>query len=191
MNMRLPVTVIALSLAIFFVAPELCRAQASVPPSYQIGPNDVLSIHVWKEEDLSRDVTVTPDGKISFPLIGEMVAEGRTVTELKKSISDKLLNFVTAPEVTVIVKESRSRVIYTIGKVQRPGPQPLAPDMTVMQALSAAGGFAEWADTKNVLIVRKVGGKETKIKFNFKEFTGGDNLDQNIVLKPGDTIVVP
>jgi polysaccharide biosynthesis/export protein len=191
MNMKLPVTVIALSLAIFFAAPELCRAQTPVPPSYQIGPNDVLSIHVWKEENLSRDVTVTPDGKISFPLIGEMVAEGRTVTELKKSISNKLLNFVTAPEVTVIVKESRSRVVYTVGKVQRPGPHPLAPDMTVMQALSAAGGFAEWADTKNVMIIRRDEGKETRIKFNFKEFAGGDNLEQNILLKPGDTIVVP
>jgi polysaccharide export outer membrane protein len=185
-----------LALAILFSARGLCQAQsppkgANVPPSYQIGPNDVLSIYVWKEPDLTRDITVTPDGKISFPLIGEVVAEGRTVTELKQVITDKLENFVTAPEVTVIVKESLSRIVYTIGKVMKPGPYPLAPDMTVLQALSAAGGFAEWADTKHVVIIRKEGGKETQFKFNYKEFTSGDNLGQNIVLKPGDTIVVP
>jgi polysaccharide export outer membrane protein len=134
---------------------------------------------------------VTPDGKISFPLIGEIVAQGRTVTDLKKAISDKLQNFVTAPEVTVIVQESRSRVIYTIGKVARPGPYPLAPDMTVIQALSAAGGFAEWADNKNILIIRREEGKETQLKFNYRDFTGGSDLGQNILLKPGDTIVVP
>jgi polysaccharide export outer membrane protein len=196
MNKKLPIPVMALTIALLFLVPGLCRAQtppkaAPEPPSYQIGPNDVLSIYVWKETELTRDVFVTPDGKISFPLIGEVVAEGRTVTELKQAIADKLQNFVTAPEVTVIVRESRSRTIYTIGKVTRPGPYPLAPDMTVIQALSAAGGFTEWADTKNILIIRREGGRETQLKFNYKEFTGGDNLGQNILLKPGDTIVVP
>jgi len=191
MNKKLSIPVIALTLAFLYLAPGLCRAQGPVPPSYQIGANDVLSIHVWKEEDLSRDVVVTPDGKISFPLIGEMVAEGKTVTELKKSISDKLMNYITAPEVTVIVKESRSRVIYTIGKVKNPGPQRLTADMTVIHALSGAGGFDQWADVKNILIIRRLGGKETKLKFNYKEFTDGENLEQNIVLNPGDSIVVP
>jgi polysaccharide biosynthesis/export protein len=191
MNKKLPLLVMAMTLAVFFVAQGLCRGQAPVPPSYQIGPNDLLSIYVWKEPELTRDVVVTPDGKISFPLIGEIVAQGRTVTDLKKDISDKLEDFVTAPEVTVIVMESRSRIIYTIGQVARPGPYPLAPDMTVIQALSAAGGFGEWADTKNILIIRREGGKETHIKFNYREFVGGGNLAQNILLKPGDTIVVP
>jgi polysaccharide biosynthesis/export protein len=159
--------------------------------SYRIGPNDVLNIFVWKEAELTRDVTVMPDGNITYPLIGEITAQGQTATELKKAITDKLQNFVTAPEVTVIVKETRSQMIYTIGKVTRPGPYPLAPNMTVMQALSAAGGFAEWADTKNILIVRREGGKETQLRFNFKEFTSGEKLEQNIVLKPGDTLVVP
>jgi polysaccharide biosynthesis/export protein len=191
MNKRICVLVTAVIVAALFLSQGLCSAQAPVPPSYLIGPNDLLSIYVWKEPELTRDVTVTPDGKISFPLIGEIVAQGRTVTDLKKAISDKLQNFVTAPEVTVIVQESRSRVIYTIGKVARPGPYPLAPDMTVIQALSAAGGFAEWADNKNILIIRREGGKETQLKFNYRDFTGGSDLGQNILLKPGDTIVVP
>ncbi|NTV42509.1 MAG: polysaccharide export protein [Syntrophobacteraceae bacterium] len=159
--------------------------------SYKIGPNDILNIFVWKEVDLTRDVTVMPDGKITFPLIGEMTAQGLTASELKKAITDKLQNYVTAPEVTVIVRESRSQVVYTIGKVTRPGPIALAPGMTVMQALSAAGGFAEWADQKNILIVRREGGKETQLRFNYKEFTSGEKLEQNILLKPGDTLVVP
>ena len=167
-------------------------AQAPVQDSaYKIGPNDILTIFVWKETELSRDVTVMPDGKITYPLIGEIIAQGQTASELKKAIADKLQNFVTAPEVTVIVRESRSQVIYTIGKVTRPGPYPLAPGMTVMQALSAAGGFAEWADPKNILIVRREGGKETQLRFNFKEYTSGEKLEQNILLKPGDTLVVP
>jgi polysaccharide export outer membrane protein len=167
-------------------------AQAPVQDSsYKIGPNDVLNIFVWKETDLTRDVTVMPDGNITFPLIGEVTAQGRTATELKNIIADKLQNFVTAPEVTVVVRESRSQVVYTVGKLTRPGPYPLAPGMTVMQALSAAGGFAEWADTKNIIIVRREGGKETQLRFNYKEFTSGEKLEQNILLKPGDTLVVP
>jgi polysaccharide export outer membrane protein len=196
MNKKLTMPVVSLFLGLLFLHHGLCNAQtppkgADVPPSYQIGPNDVLSIYVWKEPELSRDVTVTPDGKIAFPLIGEVVAEGKNVIELKQIITEKLQKFVTAPEVTVIVKESRSRIIYAIGKVAKPGPYPLAPDMTVIQALAAAGGFAEWADTKHVLIIRREGGKETQFKFNYNGYTSGDNLRQNILLRPGDTIVVP
>jgi polysaccharide biosynthesis/export protein len=166
-------------------------AQELLPPSYQIGPNDVLSIHVWREEELSRDLVVTPDGKISFPLIGEIEAQGKTVSEMKEMITDKLLAYVTAPEVTVIVKESRSRIVYAIGKVRRPGPYPMVADMTVIQALSAAGGLAEWADEKNIMIIRKEEGKETQIRFNYRDFTRGRNVEQNILLHPGDTILVP
>ena len=97
-------------------------AQAPAPEtSYLIGPNDILNIFVWKEADLTRDVTVMPDGKITYPLIGEITAQGQTASELKKTITDRLQNFVTAPEVTVIVRESRSQVVYTIGKLTRPG----------------------------------------------------------------------
>ncbi|RLB14538.1 MAG: polysaccharide export protein [Thermoplasmata archaeon] len=161
------------------------------PPEYTIGPNDHLQVFVWKEPDLTRDVTVMADGRITFPLIGEIMAAGKTVNDLKKIITDKLKKFVTAPEVTVIVAESLSRQIYTIGKLTNPGPYPLAPNMTVLQALSAAGGFAEWADTKNIMIVRHEKGKEVQLRFNYKDFVAGKNLKQNIELRPNDTIVVP
>ena len=160
-------------------------------PDYLIGPNDILNIHVWREPELTRDVTVTPDGRITFPLIGNIMAQGKTVTELKEIIAEKLKNFVTAPEVTVIVNESRSRIIYVIGQVNTPGPYPLAPSMTVLQALSAAGGFSEWADTKNIMIVRRQDGKDIQLRFNHKKFISGKDLKQNILLKPNDTVVVP
>jgi polysaccharide biosynthesis/export protein len=178
-------------LMILLLVSEASSQAPAQDSSYKIGPNDVLSIFVWKEPELTRDVTVMPDGKITYPLIGEIMAQGQTALELKKAITDKLQNFVTAPEVTVIVKDSKSRVIYAIGKLTRPGPYPLAPGMTVMQALSTAGGFDQWADTKNIMIVRREGGKETQLHFNYKEFTSGEKLEQNILLKPGDTIVVP
>ena len=158
---------------------------------YLIGPTDILQIYVWKEPELTRDINVMPDGNITFPLIGEIQAEGKTVEDLKKTITEKLENYVTAPEVTVIVNESRSRRVYTVGKLNRPGPYPLMPDMTVLQILSTAGGFAEWADEKNIWIIRREGGKEVQIRFNYKEYISGDNLEQNILLKPNDTIVVP
>jgi polysaccharide export outer membrane protein len=132
-----------------------------------------------------------PDGKISLPLVGEVVAQGRTVIELKESLTEKLKNYVEVPEVTVIVTQSRSRLIYAIGKLNSPGSFPLEAGMTVLQALSKAGGFSEWADTKNVMIIRREGGKEIQLRFNYKEFTSGEKLEQNILLKPGDTLVVP
>jgi len=178
-------------LTILILVSEASAQAPAQDSSYRIGPNDILNIFVWKEAELTRDVTVMPDGKITYPLIGEITAQGLTASELKKAIADRLQNFVTAPEVTVVVKESRSQVVYAIGKLTRPGPIALAPGMTVMQALSAAGGFTEWADTKNILIVRREGGKETQLRFNYKEFTSGEKLEQNILLKPGDTVVVP
>ena len=177
-----------------FLGDDIAIAQAKPEfgkDSYKIGPTDILQIYVWKEPELTRDIIVMPDGKITFPLIGEIQAQGRTVTDLKKTITAKLENYVTAPEVTVIVNESRSRRIYTQGKLNRPGPYPLEPDMTVLQAISTAGGFAEWADEKRILIIRREGGREVQIRFNYKEYISGENLEQNILLKPNDTIVVP
>ena len=160
-------------------------------PSYKIGADDLLYIYIWKEPDLTQELTVAPDGNITFPLLGEIPVKGRTVTEVKDYMTEKLKTYITAPEVTVTVRESRSRRIYVLGKVEEPGPQPLIVNMTVIQALSAAGGFAEWADEKNIVIVRKKGDKETHIPFNYKKYVSGKDTKQNILLEPQDTIVVP
>jgi polysaccharide biosynthesis/export protein len=174
-----------------FLGPFSAAGETVSDPSYLIGPNDVLNIHVWKEPELTQDVTVMTDGRISFPLIGEIMAQGQTVTQLKETIGEQLKKYVTNPEVTVIVRQSRSQWIYTIGKVARPGPYVLESGMTVLQALSNAGGFLEWAGTKKILIVRREGEKEVQFKFNYDDFISGKNVQQNVALRPGDTIVVP
>lgn len=183
-----------LSCSLFLVfisfSSEVSLAQTQSSP-FLIGPDDVLNIYVWKEPDLIQDVTVLPDGKITFPLIGEIQAQGRTVTELKDSITERLQSFVTAPEVTVIVRQINSRRIYTLGKLNSPGPYPLAAGMTVIQALSTAGGLAQWADDKNILVIRREGTEEVQHKFNYSQYISGKNRKQNILLKPNDTIVVP
>ena len=158
---------------------------------YLIGANDLLNIFVWKEPELTQDITVMSDGRISFPMIGEIMAEGKTVTELKDIITEKLKDYVTDPLVTVILRESRSRPLYIIGKVNQPGLYPLTSDITILQALSIAGGFAEWADTKHIVVVRRQGKKEVMYDFNYQDFISGKNLSQNRVLEPNDTIVVP
>lgn len=183
---------LALILACFCMALGSGPGWAGEPEEhYIIGPGDVLNIYVWKEPELTRDIIVMSDGRITFPLIGELMAAGRTLGELKQAITERAAKYVTAPEVTVILKESRSRRIYTIGKVNRPGPYMLEAGMTVLQVLSTAGGFTEWADTKSILIIRREGDKEIQLPFNYKDFIAGKNIEQNILLKPNDTIVVP
>jgi polysaccharide biosynthesis/export protein len=183
---------------IFIFSSTPCFAQEKVATQnesdsthYLIGPNDVLNIFVWKEADLTRDITVMPDGRITYPLVGEIDVSGQTVTSLKEKITEKLKNFLSSPEITVIVRESKSRQIYTLGKIARPGQLQLAPSMTVLQALSAAGGCTEWADTKNIMIIRRTNGKETTFRFNYQDIISGKNMEQNIILEPNDTIVVP
>jgi polysaccharide export outer membrane protein len=190
------ISVIVILLSLVFCHNSLAETQDINKPDtttshYLIGPNDVLNIFIWREPDLTQDVVVMPDGRITFPMVGEIMAQGRTVSELKDMITERLKNFITAPEVTVIVRSSQSRIIYTIGKVNGPGPYPLTPGMTVLQALSVAGGLTDWADLKNIIIVRRLGEKEIQIPFNYKDFIAGKNPEQNILLKPSDTIVVP
>lgn len=163
----------------------------SKEPYYKIGVNDVLNIFIWNEPELTQDVTVMPDGRIIFPMIGDIMAKGSSAIELKNNITEKIKAYISSPEVTVIVKQWNSQLIYTIGKIGKPGPYPLEADMTVLQALSLAGGFAEWADTKHVMIVRRLNGNEIMFRFNYEALLSGKNLQQNLLLEPGDTIVVP
>jgi polysaccharide biosynthesis/export protein len=158
---------------------------------YKIGVNDVLNIFVKDETALTQDMIVMPDGRIIFPMVGEIMAEGHSAIDLKDTITEKLKEFIKNPVVTVMVRQSNSRRIYTIGNVSRPGPYPLEADMTVLQVLSVAGGFTEWADRKYVMIVRRKNGKETMFRFNYQDFITGKNLENNILLEPGDTVVVP
>lgn len=165
----------------------------SVPtdPGYKIGPEDVLKVDVWKETDITRQVTVRPDGKISLPLLGDVQAAGLSPTELGDAIREGLKKFITDPQVTVTVSEINSRRIYVTGEVLRAGAYPMLPHMTVLQALSTCGGFTQFANTKKIYILRVEDGKQVKIPVNYKEVVSGRKPEENILLLAGDTIVVP
>jgi polysaccharide biosynthesis/export protein len=160
-------------------------------PEYKIGPQDVVRIDVWKEPDISRTIPVRPDGKISLPLLNDVQASGLTSLELGKAIHDGLTKFVTNPEVTVTVTEINSRRAYITGEVTRAGAIALLPNMTVLQALSSAGGFTQFAKLKGIYVLRNEGGKQVKHPFNYKEVVKGRNQEENILLQPGDVVVVP
>jgi len=163
----------------------------AVGPDYKIGPQDVLRIDVWKEPDISRTIPVRPDGKISLPLLNDVQASGLTAMELAASLKDSLSKYLTNPQVTVTVQEINSRRVYITGEVNHPGTFPLLPNMTVLQALSSAGGFTQFARLKNIYVLRSESGKQVKHPFNYKEVVKGNQPEQDIVLLPGDVIVVP
>jgi polysaccharide biosynthesis/export protein len=160
-------------------------------PSYVIGPTDVLDISIWKEPEVSRTVPVRPDGRISLPLLNDVQAAGLTPTQLAARITESLKKFMTGPQVTVIVATINSQRIYIIGEVTRAGAFPLLPGMTVLQALSGSGGFTLFANIKNIYILRQENGQQVKYAFNYKDVANGKKPEQNIVLKAGDTIIVP
>jgi polysaccharide export outer membrane protein len=160
--------------------------------SYKIGPQDTLRIDVWKEPEVSRaGLPVRPDGKVSLPLLNDVQATGLTPLELSKVITDGLKKFMNNPQVTVTVLEINSRRVYVTGEVSRPGMLPLLPNMTVLQALTAASGFTPFARTKSIYVLRNEGGKQVKYPFNYKDVIKGNHSEQNIELQSGDTIVVP
>jgi polysaccharide export outer membrane protein len=164
---------------------------ATTDPAYLIGPEDVLDISVWKEPDVSRVVPVRPDGRISLPLINDVQAAGLSPQELAGSVSEKLKKYLNGPQVTVIVTAINSQRVFVVGEVLRAGAFPMLPGMTVLQALSSAGGFTTFADVKKIHVVRVRNSKQVEIAFNYREVLKGDNSDQNVKLEPGDTIVVP
>jgi polysaccharide biosynthesis/export protein len=159
-------------------------------PDYVIGADDVLHISVWKEPDLTESLPVRPDGKISLPLLNDVVAAGLTPTQLADAITTRLKKFIADPRVTVVVTAMNSQKIYVLGEVLHPGSTVLQPNMTVLQAL-ASSGFTQFANTKGIYILRTENGKQQKIAVNYRSLIKGESIDKNIVLKPGDTIVVP
>ena len=164
---------------------------ATDDPNYSIAPEDVLTIDVWKEPEISRTVPVRRDGKISLPLLNDLQAAGLTPTQLGAEIVEKLKATIVHPQVTVIVAQMSSLRIYILGQVTRGGAYPLVPDMTVMQALSIAGGFTAYANVKKIYVMRRENGADKIFAVNYKEVISGRKTDQNIHLKAGDTIVVP
>lgn len=158
--------------------------------TYIIGAEDTLHVAVWKEPDLTATLPVRADGKISLPLLNDVQAAGLTPMQLADSITEKLKKYVTDPRVTVVVTAMNSQRIYVLGEVMRTGPMPLSPNMTVLQALSTAG-FSQFANTKKIYVLREVNGNQQKIPVNYKEIIKGEHMDQNIMLRPGDTVVVP
>ncbi len=163
---------------------------ASSDSDYVIGADDMLRISVWKEPDLSETLPVRPDGKISMPLLNDIPAAGLTPVQLKDSITEKLKKFIADPRVTVVVTAMNSRRIFVTGEVVHSGPMPLLPHMTILQALSQAG-FTQFANLKGIYLLRTENGKQEKLPFNYKDVIKGNHPEQNIVLKPGDTVVVP
>ncbi len=164
---------------------------ATTDPAYVIGPEDVLDVSVWKEPDVSRVVPVRPDGRISLPLINDVQAAGLSPQQLAGAVSEKLKKYLNGPQVTVIVTAINSQRVFVVGEVLRAGAFAMLPGMTVLQALSSAGGFTTFADVKKIHVVRLRNGKQVEIPFNYRDVLKGDNSEQNIKLQPGDTIVVP
>ncbi len=161
-------------------------------PTYIICPDDVLDVSVWKEDTLSfRGLPVRPDGKISLPLIHDVQAAGLTAMELSSSIAQKLKKYIEDPQVTVVVSQVNSQRYYVLGEVLHAGVFPLLPGLRVLQALSAAGGFGEFANLKKIYVLRNENGHQHKFPFDYKDVVAGRNLQENIQLLPGDTIIVP
>jgi polysaccharide export outer membrane protein len=168
-------------------------AQAPEAPAasdYVIGADDTLHISVWKEPDLSETLPVRPDGKISMPLLNDITAAGLTPLQLRDSLTEKLKKYIADPRVTVVVTAMNSRRIFVSGEVLHTGPMVLLPHMTMLQALSQAG-FTQFANVKGIYLLRTENGKQEKLPFNYKEVIKGNHPEQNIALKPGDTLVVP
>ncbi len=168
------------------------RPSASAPPAYTIGPNDVLSINVWHEKDLSATLPVRPDGYISLPLIGQVRASGYTPLQLQQALTRRLRAYIDQPRVTVVVTKVLSRQFNVLGRVIKPGAYPLDQPTTVLDALAQAGGPAEFANTKKIYVLRyKPNGSRWIYPFNYNQVIKGHLPWENIQLKPGDTVVVP
>ena len=160
--------------------------------SFQIGPDDVLAINVWKEPEISRSVPVRSDGKVSLPLVGEVQASGQTPKQLEAEISKKLTSYISEPEVTVIVQQIKSQRFNILGQVTKPGTYPLSNPTTVLDAIALAGGFRDFAKKKSIYVLRQTAdGSSARLPFNYKDVIQGKDPQQNIKLEPRDTVYVP
>jgi len=181
------------------VAKEIAPSPAPTTPSvplvnpneYVVGEADVLHISVWKEPELSQNVVVRPDGKISLPLMNEMRVSGQTPSQIQSMLTSRLKAYIVDPQVTVTVNDVRSKNAYITGEVTRPGAYPLLMPTNVLQLIARAGGFTPFATRRGIFVLREVNGKQSRIAFPYKDVIRGKKDDQNIELRPGDTVVVP
>lgn len=166
-------------------------AQSVNSLEYRIGPEDVLHISVWKEKDLDREVLVRPDGGVSFPLVGDLQVSGRTPVEVQDEIRARLQRFVPDAEVTVSVDKVSGYTVFVLGEVNKPGQFTLGRYVDVVQALTLAGGTTPYASERTIQVLRRQDGQEVTYKFDFRDIKRGRNLEQNIILRSGDVVVVP
>ncbi|HKU17118.1 MAG TPA: polysaccharide biosynthesis/export family protein [Steroidobacteraceae bacterium] len=178
-----------LSAAAYFVVAAPLHAQATA--GYTVKPGDVLEISVWKEPDLQRTVLVRPDGQFSFPLVGEVDARNKTVTELNKLVSDRLTKYISDAVVTISVTEIKGNKIFVLGQVNKPGEFIVNPSVNIMQALSMAGGMTPFAATNDIIVLRGQGTQQKAMAFRYNDVVRGRSLDTNIELLSGDIVVVP
>jgi polysaccharide export outer membrane protein len=166
-------------------------ALPAVDADYTIGADDVLTIAFWGEKDMSGDVIVRPDGKITLPLINDVVAAGLSPEQLRVRVAELAAQYFQNAQATVIVKEINSRRVFITGQVEKPGAYPLTTRTTVMQLIALAGGLKEFAKGNRIVIMRTAGGRDVHFAFDYRQVVEGRNLDQNVEMKPGDTVVVP
>jgi polysaccharide export outer membrane protein len=190
-NCSRPRLLIAVCLIAFGCIAQLALAAEAQPEPYRIQPGDLLTIAVWKEKELEAEVIVRPDGGVSFPLSGDVHAAGGTVEDLRRIIDERLRKYIPDPVVTVAVKSVTGNRIYVVGKVNRPGEFLLGRPMDVMQVLAMAGGATAFANLNDVRILRRDGKRQTSLRFHYTEVERGKDLEQNILLQSGDTVVVP
>lgn len=167
------------------------ESAAEAPADYIIGPEDVLTVVYWRDKDMTSEVAVRSDGKISLPLLNDVQAAGLTPKQLRDWLVEASKEYFEDPAVSVGVKLMNSRKVFITGEVYKPGPYPLVGPTTVLELISLAGGLKDYADRKNILIVRNENGRQTSYLFNYKDVVSRKNLRQNIELKPHDTVIVP
>jgi polysaccharide export outer membrane protein len=167
------------------------EGEGDVFSDYLIGPEDVIEVSVWKSEALSKVVTVRPDGKISLPLIGDIDAAGRTAGQLKEIIRQKLEDYKQTPEVSIILQQVNSYIVYVLGEVAKPGKYPLKSQTTLLQGITLAGGFTQYASRNSIILLRRNGFGEVRVKIKYDDLISGKRGSENPLLLPGDTVVVP
>lgn len=182
--------ILALAGLLAGTAPVVHAAEAA-DSGYRVGPEDVLEISVWKEEGLQKEVLVRPDGGLSFPLVGEIQATGKTAEEIREEVTQRLQRFISGPVVSVSVRKIVNNKIYVMGKVNRPGEYLTGHFLNVLQVLSMAGGLTPYAAENKIKILRKEGGSERVYPFEYGAIQRGEKLEQNITLRPGDVVLVP